>query len=249
MIILTVVFVIIILVVVFGIIVVVSNQTLSEKQTANIKKVNISHTWKDIDQFYYINLIHRKDREMEFQEELEKMNISVTKVTKIYASKEKKGFMGCTKSHIRIFQNALSCGQNMVAIFEDDFMFNINFKNGISKFNEIWKQYPNTDVIMLAANPVKIVKSKVPQVYRVKQALSTAGYIVRRSYFQTMLKNLHESFHLKRPCDVGFCYLQEKDNWYVLQPAMGQQRPSFSDIESRFVDYRQIETNFLTQTI
>jgi hypothetical protein len=37
--------------------------------------------------------------------------------------------------------------------------------------------------------------------------------------------------------DQAWKALQRRDRWYIFSPAFGRQRPSFSDIEQRDVDY------------
>lgn len=185
--------------------------------------------------FYYINLVHRQDRAIEFQNE---MHVLAIEPHQVLASVDPRGgFMGCTTSHLRALQMGLASGHRYVGVFEDDFML-VTKKDVKQLINQFWHKFPKANVLMLQLNPIST--SRAPGmigVQRVNQALSTAGYIVARDYIATMIASLKLSLFHQRPCGVGFCALQKRHNWYTFHPPVGKQRPSFSDIEQRHVNY------------
>jgi glycosyl transferase family 25 len=197
--------------------------------------------WKNVTKVYYINLAHRKDRAQQFSEEIPKFGFKKTaNVEKFDASYNTvKGFMGCTLSHLRVLEDARKHNYRFVLVFEDDFM--VKRKNLEELFDKAWETFPTCNVLMLASNAVKTSKTKVKGLNKVKQALTTSGYAVRRSYFGVMIENLRQSYLLERPCDVGFCFLQRRDLWLAFVPGFGVQRPSYSDIEKKKVDYGFLE--------
>jgi GR25 family glycosyltransferase involved in LPS biosynthesis len=197
--------------------------------------IHTSTKWNNIDLIYYINISHRTDREKLFQKELGKMAFEPSKIHKLYASTG--GFMGCTKSHIRSLQMALASGANKIAIFEDDFMLTMKIQNAVTLIDQFFKVFPNANVLMLQSNPIEIQSTAMSGISKVKKALSTAGYIIKVEYIPTMIRNLQQSLKDGKPFDIGLFQLQSTDHWYALQPPMGKQRPSFSDIENKFVNY------------
>ena len=89
-------------------------------------------------------------------------------------------------------------------------------------------------------------------VARVLEAQSAAGYLLSRSYAARLLGCWAENLPLMeaygapslRPfavsrctIDVAWKQLQRRDHWYIFTPAFGHQRPGFSDIEKKLVDY------------
>ena len=106
--------------------------------------------------------------------------------------------------------------------------------------NFFWTEFQNkgAQVLMLQHNPIQTKSTHAKGIVRVIKSLCTAGYIVCSSYIPTLLINLNHSLKMQIPCDVGYCELQKRGGWYALQPAAGKQRPSFSNIENKYVNYR-----------
>ena len=123
---------------------------------------------------------------------------------------------------------AISEGWNNVLIVEDDSMWN-NFDNGYSFLEQKIKE--PFDVILLGSVVQHIEKSKVIS------AQSAHSYLVSKHYYEKLLNNYKESFQKKIAIDQYWKILQPSDNWYCIKPSMMIQRPSFSDIENKFVDY------------
>ena len=125
--------------------------------------------WGNLDSVYYINLAHRVDRQKAFQKELQKMLVDPDKIHKLYASTGRVGFMGCTKSHIRILQMALASGAKMIAVFEDYFMLTMKINKAEYIINEFWKTFPTANVLMLQSNPIDVEQTsrRFPMLLRI----------------------------------------------------------------------------------
>jgi GR25 family glycosyltransferase involved in LPS biosynthesis len=197
-----------------------------------------THGWNSIDHFYYINLASRKDREQEFKTECKTIGIPPEKLIKIDASVDKLSpFQACTRSHIRALQKSLASNDRWCIIFEDDFKLNMKIDKAKYLISKFFQDFPGANVLMLEINPLVIHRTHSTGIYQVEKGLAMAGYMVRGEYIPKMLRCLQESYRTRQPFDVGIFKLQAKDHWYALQPAMGIQRPSYSDIERRNVNY------------
>lgn len=186
--------------------------------------------------FFFINLVNRTDRDKQFRVELKNMNILPNKIKKIYATKTKKGFIGCAISHLRTIQIGLTMNSEFIFIFEDDFQLISDIDTYVNYINFFWTYFTDANVLMLQINPLKIRKTEIPNFFKVERALSAAGYMIKRSYLPMLSLNIRESLQFNIPLDVGYTKIQH-DGWYTIFPTMGRQRPSYSDIEKKFVDY------------
>ena len=86
---------------------------------------------------YYINLKHRKDRQLSILQQLRNVKIPLNKIHRINAVQHKLGAFGCLLSHIKTLKRALKDGLDYAVIFEDDFVFkrNIKFKSLLKYLN------------------------------------------------------------------------------------------------------------------
>jgi glycosyl transferase family 25 len=197
----------------------------------------------DIEKVVYINLDERVDRKLHVQRELLKV-FPVTKLHRLPAIKNTtNGGIGCSMSHIAVLEKAKQEGWRNVLIVEDDFTW-ANLEEGgpvLSKL--LFNPY---DVIVLTGTYVKYT----PETYKLRSCQTTTAYIVHSSYYDTLIANYKDGVRLLQETgqytqyalDQYWKLLQAKDNWYVVYPVMGFQIPGFSDIESKFVDYRRFYT-------
>ena len=81
---------------------------------------------------------------------------------------------------------------------------------------------------------------------RVFYCQTTTGYIVKKHYYDTLLNNYREGLNklIREPgkhglyaIDMYWKQLQKQDFWYILTPLTVVQRPGYSDVEQRHVDY------------
>ena len=188
-----------------------------------------------VEHIIYINLDESKDRLLKLQNEF--LNgIQNDKITRFSAIKNNKGAIGCTQSHIKCLKLAIENGYENVMIIEDDAMW-YNFKY-IQKLNDIiTKEY---DVIVLGGTfPVY---NNIT--YELESCQAANAYIVSKHYLQKLKENFEEGLRLliltdnypKYALDQYWKVLQKTDNWFII-PELIIQRPGFSTIENKYVDY------------
>jgi glycosyl transferase family 25 len=226
-----------------------------------------SPKWYDsIDQFVYINLDHRTDRNASIIKEMARMKIPVTKFQRLSAVRNDRGAIGCTFSHIKCLQLAIEKKWKNIAILEDDFIF-IDSAEKVEEgvryfFEKVVPKVPDWTVVNLsrgASQQMEYVdaetfkpmgtnsSSGTPDslLYKANAISSASCYIVNHTFFQTLLNNFREGLvglmkTYDKPtyaCDMYWFPLQKNTNWYIFNPSLGYQYESYSDIEQRVVDY------------
>lgn len=193
--------------------------------------------FESVEKVVYINLDERKDRRIEIQRELLQA-FPASKIQRFPAIRHEKGAIGCSKSHIAVLEMAKAAGWANVLIIEDDFIWQ-NYDVGASRFEELL--HSPYDVIVLGGAYVRCN----PESGRLQSCQTATGYIVAAHYYDTLLANFKEGL---REFEAGGLYalfaldqywkrLQPRDNWFIVQPLFCMQRPGYSDIEQRVVDY------------
>lgn len=193
------------------------------------------------EQHFYINLEHRKERNLITIQELKKLGIK--KPNRFNAITHEIPLVGCAMSHVACIQKAKDLGWDYVIMFEDD--IKIEGKNSlIQKFNK----YINYDFDILYLGcwnylPPKQVEKDLAKVVR---AVCNHAYIVKQHYYDTFLQNLKEGIEWKLKEDIRdnnideYHYkLQEKDNWYCITPIHITQRDGWSDNFNEIRNYSQ----------
>uniref|UniRef100_A0A6C0ENS4 Glycosyltransferase n=1 Tax=viral metagenome TaxID=1070528 RepID=A0A6C0ENS4_9ZZZZ len=189
-----------------------------------------------IEKVIYINLSHRIDRKQQIESELLKV-FPPEKIQRFDAIKHEKGGIGCSMSHIGALELAIQNNWKNVLIVEDDLQWRNPEKGSKLLLNLISKPY---DVILLSGHDV-FHNSKT---YKLRDCCARTAYLVSNHYYTTLLNNYKEGLKLlikefKSPHrgDRYWNRIQQRDNWYIIMPQMCIQRPSFSDIEQRNVNY------------
>jgi len=184
-----------------------------------------------MNQHFYINLEHRKERDLITRQELKKLGIK--KPNRFNAITHEIPLVGCALSHIACLEKAKELGWDYVIVFEDD--IKIEGKNSLlSKFNKYIKM--DFDVLYLGCwnyLPPEKINNDLAKVVR---AVCNHAYIVKQHYYDTFLQNLKEGIEWKLKEDIRdnnideYHYkLQEKDNWYCITPIHITQRDGWSD--------------------
>jgi len=189
-----------------------------------------------IEKVVYINLEERIDRRDDTIRELTKI-FSDEKILRFEAIKHNNGAIGCTMSHISVIEMAIREKWGNILILEDDIGWNTNFSL-LGKLMNI-----SYDVILLSGYYVNYNKSTC----RIISSQTTGAYIVNSSYYQTLLNNYKEGLEKLLTTnnvrlyaiDQYWKHIQSKDNWYIIQPNLCFQKPSYSNIEKRHVNYNQ----------
>jgi GR25 family glycosyltransferase involved in LPS biosynthesis len=196
----------------------------------------------------FINLEHREDRLEHVQRELSKIRIEGERVN---AVKSQLGAIGCTLSHIRCLELAKQRNYQQVFICEDDITFTnpeLLIKN-LTKFHE--EDNIQWDMIIIGGNNVPPYQRINSNCVRVFYCQTTTGYIVKQSYYDTLIRNFKESANLlmknptnegkkKYALDIYWKKLQMQDFWFMITPPTVVQYENYSDIENRNTNYKHL---------
>jgi GR25 family glycosyltransferase involved in LPS biosynthesis len=196
---------------------------------------------------YYINLNHRTDRLENIKRQLTKTNIELNKINRISGIYMKDfGILGCAKSHILALEEFIKSNNDNCLILEDDFCFteSQDFINNL--IDQVFNNKINYDVLMLSCNILNGQETEHSFLTKIFDGQTLSGYSVSKKFAPTLLNNFKESVYLleKEKTKVHpFCFdiymkkLQPTSKWYCLQPRIGKQIESYSDIENKVVEY------------
>jgi len=197
----------------------------------------------DIKHVIYINLDSRIDRRTHFEMEFNKIGLQTQRFPAI---KKANGAIGCSLSHIACLELAIKNNWDHVLICEDDATI-INPGQLVYQVNQFFKNFgDNWDVLLLAGNNYQPFRQMSPECIRVGNCQTATCYLVRNSYFETLLKNFKEGLrNLKMPTDEPqyaidqyWKHLQRLHRWYLIVPISIIQRSDYSNISNQHVDYR-----------
>ncbi len=211
--------------------------------------IDTFNNWQDkIDAYIYINLEDREDRKKEILDEFEKMNIPKNKIRKVSGVRiPKNGHKGCTQSHILALTMAKMNRWKTVAIFEDDAKLNVEpseFTRIVNKALDL--DDDKWDVLVLGGCNQQKGEIIDNEMYYLKFSTTTTGYIVKNSYYDTLLDLFNDAnnkmTHAKWGEDDGWEGNAPDQRWNELikidkfigfEPNLIVQRGSPSSINSR----------------
>lgn len=192
----------------------------------------------------YINLERRPDRDKHIREELSKLGIHSP--IRCNAVDTTNGAIGCSLSHIKSLKMAIEADYDMVLICEDDLEI-VDTDACLRNINAFLKQTSIVwDVALIAGNNMIPYQYMNEQCIRVFNCYTTTGYIVRKSYYQTLLNHYREGVHklIQNPENRAYCidvywqYRQKVDRWMMIIPPTIVQREDYSDIEHKVTNFR-----------
>jgi len=198
---------------------------------------------------YLINLDDKVQRLNDSMSELGKLDI---KPLRFSAVRHDQGAIGASLSHLCILQMAKLKNHEYVLVCEDDNLI-LNADEVKKSINQFLKDNLDWDVLLLSANNYRPFEKTSNYYIKVKNAQCANCYIVRRHYYDTLI-NIWEtaviqlsqdtSKHAIYALDQYWKILQKKDNWYLIIPTNIIQKPEFSNIEQRMVDYTDCFMNY-----
>lgn len=195
---------------------------------------------------FYINLDERKDRKQFMEKELKKLDIIPNRIE---AVKMKNGAVGCSLSHIKCIEEAIKSNYDYVTIFEDDIEI-IKLDLLKEKVNKLINK--DFDILLLSGNNFEPFDYIDNDHIKVNKCLTSGSYIIKKHYYNTYLNNLKEgveklfkSNNKKNfSLDVYSQILQKKDKWFLLIPICIIQKPNYSNIENKNVNYTKLMLNW-----
>ena len=138
----------------------------------------------------------------------------------------------------------IKSGKNHCIIFEDDFTFTQEQSTINTLIDKIFNELTTFDVVILSGNIFKSEPTNYDFVVKIIDAQALSGYAVSKQFAQILLNNYRESIQLLEGWHIhDFCFdiyvkrIQSSYNWYCLNPKIGIQFDSYSDIEKRVVNY------------
>lgn len=204
-----------------------------------------------VEKIYVINLDHRQDRFSGFMKNMEEVGLShlVERVSATYV--KEFGTLGNAMSVVNVLQKIVSGDHTHSMVCEDDFRFK-NKVEALEWFACMNKTFSTLeyDVLSLSGNwrvrDFKVEATEYPHLKRVKCLQALSCFIVKKSFAPTLLASMVECKtkleETRNPRSyAGDQYLkrlQPHCNWFLSNPILGQQEPSYSDLEKRHVNYR-----------
>jgi glycosyl transferase family 25 len=203
---------------------------------------------------YAINLDHRGDRWHALQANAQAHGLAPQAIRRWSAVADADfGALGCAKSHVAALAHFLTADDAPYAlVLEDDFDFVRPFGDLVQTVNSLNRQGLDWDVLLLMGTAVLALPTATPGLARVLESQSTAGYLLSRRYAAHLIGCFAEGIPLmeslratparpvvahRHAIDQAWKTLQRRDRWYIFSPAFGHQRPGWSDVEGRKVDY------------
>jgi GR25 family glycosyltransferase involved in LPS biosynthesis len=204
-----------------------------------------------IDVVFYINLDHRTDRRAEIESELQALRIPSSKIIRIPAIMHPMGIIGCCKSHIMTLEQFIMNEEwTTCLVLEDDFSLkDSNYDTTQAQFNHFFNSVEEWDVLSLSYNShvydFSILPTNIEGIGKVMNIQTTSGYCITKTFAPILLQNFKEGCALKERntnsheycLDQYWKRIQPAARWYAFVPAIGHQRPGYSDIEKKAVNY------------
>jgi glycosyl transferase family 25 len=193
--------------------------------------------FEEIEKVVYINLEERTDRREEIEKQLSVFHHE--KIVRFPAIKHRNGLIGCGMSHIAVVEMAIQNNWKNVLIVEDDMIWN-QFNIGYPIYEKLVSN--PYDVICLSGACVEYDR----QTYKAKYVSTATAYLVNNHYYQILVETLKEGLEKLTKNESNdslyandriWMKLIERDNWFVIQPTMCTQKPGYSNIANKFVDY------------
>ena len=197
-----------------------------------------------IQNHFYINLDERNDRMVHCENELKK--IGLDRPCRFSAVKTKHGIIGCGISHLRCIESAKKDNLPYIAIFEDDIV--ISKPNKLrNQVDRILKSQVDWDVLCLGGNAFLPHKEVGDDYVIVNRMYCGTAYIVKQHYYDKLIENIRdgltkimETGNRDFSWDAHWIELQKQDRFLLVNPLTVYQRPDYSDIEKKEVNYKNL---------
>ena len=196
----------------------------------------------------YINLDSRPDRDAAMRDLAARLPFPVTRLS---ATARDNGALGCALSHVAALDELSAIPgrpDDWCVVLEDDFRLTRNGESALVPALSA-ALVPDNNAVLLSYRLLS-PKSSVclsPGTVELRGVYTASGYAVRRGFMPALRRCFHEAAAglasgRPTPIDVAWFALQVPGGGFVGPcPKLGEQTPSYSDIERRHVDYGAIE--------
>ena len=207
-----------------------------------------------IDKIYCISLKERKDRRDFLKSQFQKLD---HEVTFHIVERNSDPVRGCLESHIECIQEAKELGFNNIIMLEDDILINEKILEDIKSihipdnFDMFYLGYHVNDGMKFGTNILKLLSAQ-----------TTHAYIMNSRIFDFVLNNIEKEWDTinewnmrnkyesrtnfnVRAIDLFYAKWihHQRGNTYGIYPILIHQKPDYSDIEKRNIDYRILMEN------
>jgi len=226
---------------------------IGENSSMGHRGVDASDMWVDVNYFngfktdinsyfqhiFCINLDRRKDRWRMCQKEFQKHKIyDVKRISAVDGrdikedtSYKHKAQMGCSLSHAKVLEEMIKQKWNTILILEDDLLFVDNF---YELFSESASLIPEFDMLYFGGSDRKAPEKINGIISKVTCTATTHAYAITLPFAKRILPEIRK---LKKPVDDLYIDYQKKNRCYIFKPHLIKQRPDYSDIEMKQIDY------------
>jgi glycosyl transferase, family 25 len=150
------------------------------------------------------------------------------------------GAYGCLQSHVRVVRKARDAGASSVLIFEDDAVFDPQFKEKSATFIEELPE--DWDMLFLGAlhkdEPVRVSE----HIGRITEANSTFAYAIRNTVFDAFVELNSRAEHV---LDMNNYVLQQRFNCYCFMPNLVWVESEYSDVQKRVENHWYLEKSLV----
>lgn len=209
---------------------------------------NLINGFANFEKIYYINLDSRLDRKQHISNEFERMYIPHEKIERISAIIDNDiKARGCSKSHLLAIEKFINSTYENCIVFEDDFLFSMTQSDTHNLLNKFWNLNIDWDVLLFSKNNIEYEVTNIYFLHRILRSSTTSGYAVNKKFAKILWNNFNEGIQNftsyskieQYAIDGYWLRLQRNYNWFSFNPVLGTQIESFSDIESRIVNYNE----------
>ena len=150
------------------------------------------------------------------------------------------GAYGCLLSHVNAVGEARDKGLSSILIFEDDVVFDPQFKE---KFATFIQELPDDwDMLFLGAlhkdEPVMVSE----HIGHITKANSTFAYAIRHTVFDAFIELNSRAEHV---LDMNNYVLQERFNCYCFMPNLVWVESAYSDVQNRLENHWYLEKSLV----
>ena len=181
------------------------------------------------------------DRRDAVTRELQRLGIAEDSMVRIEAvdaqERDETPIVCCARSHIAALDHAITEGLNGVLILEDDFMLCRSPDETRERWANFCRMKPDFEIASWAHSCLQLWDWRDKGDGRVWYLQTTSAYAVRKAAMQRLKDKYSEAIAQERPFDTHMTTMRKDVQWFALRPALSYQRPSYSDIEKRKVDY------------